>query len=73
MDRINEFKIEPGVYEREGKRVVVVTIINEMVEGSLLTSLSDPWVCYRPLENVARHLVTSIRLSEFILHFKAVQ
>lgn len=73
MDRINEFKIEPGVYEGDNKRVVLITIVNEMDENGTSKKLSDPLVCYRPLENVARHLVTGIRLSEFIVKFKEVE
>ncbi len=45
MDRINEFDLEPGVYAGEGKRVVLVNIVNEM-DGQ---KLEDPLVCYRPL------------------------
>lgn len=40
MDRINEFGLEPGVYEGEGKRVVLVNIVNEM-DGQ---KLEDPLV-----------------------------
>lgn len=69
MDRINEFGLEPGVYAGEGKRIVLVNIVNEM-DGQ---KLEDPLVCYRPLENVPRHIVTGMKMSEFKLKFRIAQ
>lgn len=69
MDRINQFGLEPGVYEREGKKVVVVNIITEVYGDAGYERLEDPWVCYRPLESVLIHTSTAVKLSVFKTNF----
>lgn len=72
MDRINQFGIEPGVYEHEGKKVVVVNIVTDVYESEGWKKLEDPWVCYRPLDSVLIHVSTAVRLSVFKVNYRFI-
>lgn len=58
MNRINEFGIEPGVYQHhKGSLYVVVEIITHMDnEEGKMQALPDPLVVYRDLQDPVRHV-----------------
>jgi hypothetical protein len=59
MNRINEFGIEPGVYEHYKKGLYVVTdIITHMDNPNTgkMEAIPDPLVVYRDVTPVVRHV-----------------
>lgn len=73
--RINQFNIEPGVYNCQGIRVVVTNIITHEDNGEL-KELSDPYVVFRDLDLKGyngkpgqTHAATMMRMSEFKTKF----
>jgi hypothetical protein len=77
MNRINEFKIEPGTYRSDDSDtvLVVVDVVNHMYNSNhnLQEALSDPLVILRNIEyGKLEHNRYSIPLSIFKLKFKPV-
>lgn len=66
MLRINQFGLEPGTYNCDGVRVVVVDIIDRVDNGEL-KELEDPWVVFRDINEVSKdkHHRTMMKMSEF--------
>lgn len=59
MNRINEFNLEPGVYEHyKGNLYVVTDIVTHMENpaSKKVEPLADPLVVYRDLDPVVRHI-----------------
>jgi hypothetical protein len=59
MTRINEFNIEPGVYQHyKGSHYVVVELVTHMENAAVgkMEPLPDPLVVYRDLQVVMRHV-----------------
>jgi hypothetical protein len=71
MLRINQFNLEPGVYDCSGVKVVVTEIITHQ-DGDQLVELEDPFVVYRDLEPKIIVQNTMMKLSLFKTKYKKV-
>lgn len=71
MLRINQFNIEPGVYDCSGVRVVLTEIITHQ-DGDQLIELEDPMVVYRSLDSMIIVQNTMMKLSLFKTKFRKV-
>ena len=70
MLRINQYNIEPGMYQCSGIFVVVTELVTHHNNGEL-KELEDPLVVYRDLEQkVEKYITYSMKLSEFKNKFK---
>lgn len=57
MNRINEFNVEPGIYEHHlGILYVVFEVVNYMegINGKM-ERLTDPLICFRELTSIPGH------------------
>jgi hypothetical protein len=73
MNRINEYKIEPGVYvDEHDQKLVVLDIVNYMYNGdkNLPEAIENPLVILRPLEVGRLHARFAFPLSIFQQKFK---
>lgn len=58
MNRINEYNLEPGIYQHYKGGLYVVTELVTHMDNSKgkMEPLNDPIVCYRDLKSIPRHV-----------------
>lgn len=58
MNRINEYNLEPGVYQHyKGGLYVVTELVTHMDDASgAMAPLADPLVCYRDVQPIVKHV-----------------